>query len=145
VSAMKSQVNLDKVGAYASAICAVHCLLTGVALGLLSIIGLGFIGSVPAEIGFISVAVLVGSWAIVHGIRKHHSLIPALIFVMGLTFIALSHFAFPHHHSVNEPPTLGHTFSTIFAVLGGLSLVSFHLVNLRLQKGCECGHCIHKE
>ena len=139
---MKTQVNLDKVGAYASAICAVHCLLTGVALSLLSVAGLGFIGSVPAEIGFISVAVFVGSWAIVHGIRKHHSYLPALIFVLGLTFIALSHFAFPHHHSVSEPASLG---STVCAVLGGLSLVSFHLVNLRLQKGCECGHCIHKE
>lgn len=140
---MKTQVNLDKVGAYASAICAVHCLLTGVALGLLSVIGLGFIGSVPAEIGFISVAVLIGSWAIVHGIRKHHSYIPALIFVLGLTCIAISHFALPHEHSANEPMTPAHLASTVFAVLGGLCLVSFHLVNFRLQKGCECGHCTH--
>lgn len=142
---MKTQVNLDKVGAYASAICAVHCLLTGVALGLLSIIGLGFIGSLPAEIGFISVAVLIGSWAIVHGMRKHHSIIPAMIFVFGIACIAVSHFALPHHHVANEPSSAAHVASTVFAVLGGLSLVSFHLVNLRLQKGCACGHCPHKQ
>lgn len=141
---MKTQVNLDKVGAYASAICAVHCLLTGVALSLLSIAGLGFIGSLPAEIGFISVAVLVGSWAIVHGVRKHHSYVPALIFSLGITFIALSHFALPHEHHVNEPMTAAHMASTVFAVMGGLSLVCFHLVNQRLQKGCECGRCTHK-
>jgi hypothetical protein len=141
---MKTQVNLDKVGAYASAICAVHCLLTGVALGLLSILGLGFIGSLPAEIGFISVAVVIGSWAIVHGIKKHHSYIPALIFSFGIACIAISHFALPHSESPGVPLTGAHIASTVFAVLGGLSLVAFHFVNYRLQKGCECGQCPHK-
>ena len=141
---MKTQVNLDKVGAVASAICAVHCLLTGVALSMLSVAGLGFIGSLSAEIGFISVAVFVGSWAIIHGIRKHHSYAPALIFVFGITCIALSHFALPHHHGVSAPITLANVASTAFAVLGGLSLVTFHLVNQKLQKGCQCGHCDHK-
>ena len=40
------RINLDKLGACASAICAVHCLLTGIALGLLSVAGLGFMGSI---------------------------------------------------------------------------------------------------
>jgi hypothetical protein len=142
---MKAQVNLDKVGAVASAICAVHCLLTGVALGLLSIIGFGFIGTPMAEFGFISVAVVVGCWAIVHGIRKHHSLVPALIFVFGLACIAASHFALPHRHAESGPMSNAQIASTVFSVLGGLSLVSFHIVNLRLQKGCACGHCEHKE
>lgn len=141
---MKAQVNFDKVGAVASAICAVHCLLTGLFLGLLSIIGLGFIGSGPAEFGFISAAVLIGSWAIVHGVRKHHSYIPALIFAFGLACIATSHFVFPHRHEAHGAMTPAQIASTVFAVLGGLSLVSFHLVNLRLQKGCECGRCVHK-
>jgi len=127
---------LDKVGAYASAICAVHCLLTGVALGVLSVIGLGFIGSLPAEIGFISTAVLIGSWAILHGIRKHHSYVPALIFSLGITFIAVSHFALPHDDRPGAALTPAHIASTVFAVMGGLSLVSFHLVNFRLQKVC---------
>jgi hypothetical protein len=33
----------------------------------------------------------------------------------------------------------------VFATLGGLCLVTFHIVNLRMQRGCECGHCSHKE
>ncbi len=140
---MKAQMNLDKVGAVASAVCAVHCLLTGVALGLLSVVGLGFIGSLPAEIGFISVALIVGSWAIVHGIRKHHSYIPALIFVLGITCIAISHFVFPHSHDGKAPADAMHGLSTLFSVLGGLCLVSFHVVNLRMQHGCKCG-CEHQ-
>jgi hypothetical protein len=136
---MKVQVNPDKIGAVASAICAVHCLITGVALGLLSVIGLGFIGSVPAEIAFISIAVLVGGWAIFHGVKRHHSWLPAGIFVLGLLFVAISHFVFPHHHRVGAASGWG----TVFSVLGGLCLVSFHLVNLKMQKGCSCTTCEH--
>lgn len=139
---MKVQVNPDKLGAIASAICAVHCLLTGVALGLLSFIGLGFIGSPPAEIAFISIALIVGAWAIFHGVRKHHSWLPAAIFVLGLIFIALSHFGLPFLNRPNVEPH--HTpMGTAFSVLGGLCLVLFHVVNLRLQRGCSCNSCTH--
>lgn len=135
---MKRSIDVDKVGAIASAICAVHCLLTGIALGLLSVVGLGFIGSPTTEAIFIGVAVIVGIWAIVHGIRKHGSYIPSAIFVFGLICIAASHFAFPHSHD----STSG---STLFSILGGLSLVTFHIVNLKLQKRCDCGHCALSE
>lgn len=139
---MKTQLNPDKIGAVASAICAVHCLLTGIAFGLLSFVGLGFIGSVAAEVGFISVAVIVGAWAIYHGIKKHHSWIPAGIFVLGLVCIGLSHFAFPHVHS-GEVGANSSPFGTVFSVVGGLCLVSFHIVNLRMQRGCSCDSCTH--
>lgn len=136
-----AKVNLDKVGAVASAICAVHCALTGLALSLLSVVGLGFLGSTASEVGFIGFALVVGLWAIVHGLRKHHSPIPAAVFVLGLGCLSLSHFAFPHTHgSTSHPASLG---STIFAVLGGLSLVSFHALNLRYQKACGDMHCHH--
>jgi len=58
------RLNLDRIGAIASTICAVHCLLTGVAFGLLSVFGLGFIGSPEAEAGFIAFAVGVGSFTL---------------------------------------------------------------------------------
>jgi hypothetical protein len=125
--------SLDKVGAWASALCAVHCALTGVALGLLSVVGLGFLGSHVAEGVFISVAVVLGTVAIVHGLRKHGSIVPALIFVLGLGFITVSHFAFHHHGPMG----------TLFSVLGGLSLVAFHIVNLRMHSGCACDSCGH--
>ncbi len=135
--------NLDKIGAYASTICAVHCLLTGVALGMLSVIGLGFLGSVTSEILFIVVAVSVGVFAVVHGIRKHRSYIPSLFFVFGLVCIVLKFAAFKHTH---DPAHAGHThgpasdgwISTALAVLGGLSLVAFHVMNLRMTRKCGC-------
>ena len=133
---MRPRMNLDRVGAIASTICAVHCLLTGVALGLLSVMGLGFLGSATAEYAFLSVTFTVGVAAVWHGARKHHSVIPALFFVVGLTCWLTSHFAFGHGHAGHETPG-----GTAFAVLGGLCLVAFHVLNQRMSHRCGCSHC----
>lgn len=132
-------LNLDRIGAVASALCAVHCLVTGVALGLLSIVGLGFLGSPQAEAGFFLTTVTVGTAALVHGRRRHHSIIPALIFVAGLACLLTSHFVFGHD---SGKPSIA---PTILNVLGGLSLVLFHVTNQRLQHGCSCTGCTHIE
>ena len=136
---MQSKVNLDKVGACASAICAVHCALTGVALGLLSVMGLGFLGNTLVDVIFIGIAAFVGILAVRHGINKHNSYVPALFFVVGLVCILTGHFAFGHDHSA-----LGKNgYSTLLNVLGGVCLVLFHYVNWRLQKAhhsCSCAH-----
>ena len=135
-------VGLDRIGAIASAICAVHCLLTGVALGLLSYAGLGFMGSVTADVIFLAVAVSIAAIAIVHGIRKHHSYKPAMVFVLGLFCVVMGHFVLRHDHSVGQTDV--HTadiFSTVFSVCGGLCFVIFHVLNLRLQHQCGCKHC----
>lgn len=141
---MPQRINLDKLGACASAICAVHCLLTGIALGLLSVAGLGFFGSLWSDIAFMSVAVFIGSFAVIHGIRSHHSYVPASVFVAGLVFIVFGHFVFRHTHEPGvEEPVFMHAASVTFSVLGGLSLVTFHVLNLRLRKqgGCGCESC----
>lgn len=131
---------MDKIGAFASAVCAVHCLLTGVALGLLSVAGLGFVGSLATDVVFLGVALTVGTTAIVHGRRKHHSIVPALIFAAGLSMFLLGHFAFGHSHAVG-PWSWQRVAQVTLSVAGGLCIVLFHVVNLRLQKSCGCDHC----
>lgn len=137
-----SRINFDKIGAYASAICAVHCVLTGLAIGLLSIVGLGFIGSPQAELGFIAITLTVGTAAVIHGITKHHRAWPALIFVAGLSFLLVSHFAFPHEHTLGQP---GSVVAHLFSALGGVCLVGFHVVNQKLAHQCGCQHCVTGE
>ena len=134
---------MDKVGAFASAVCAVHCLLTGVALGLLSVVGLGFIGSLATDIVFLVLVLSVGSFAIIHGIKKHHSAVPALIFVAGLLMFLIGHFAFGHSHvhAAAEPWSPIRVTQVTLSVVGGLCLAMFHVVNLRMQKNCTCDHC----
>ena len=138
---MSARMNWDRVGAYASTICAVHWLITGVALGLLSFAGLGFIGSIGADLTFLAITIGIASIAIFHGIKKHHSIKPAMIFVGGLVSIVLGHFVFKHDHTANPVLHSQDVLSTIFSVMGGLCFVLFHIVNLRMQKACGCEHC----
>ena len=138
---MRNQA-LDRIGAIASAVCAVHCLLTGVALGLLSYAGLGFMGSLTADIIFLTIAVTIAAVAIWHGVKKHHSYKPAMVFVFGLFCVMMGHFVFPHVHKANQSGLhLADILSTVFSVCGGLSFVLFHVLNLRMQHECGCKHC----
>jgi threonine/homoserine efflux transporter RhtA len=121
------RLDLDRMGAVASIVCAVHCAITGVALGLLSVLGLGFFGSEPVEYGFLALTGTIGVFAAAHGYRRHRSLYPAVLFLAGLLCWFVSHFAFRHE-------TLG---GTLFAVGGGLCLVAYHVVNQRLAHACQ--------
>jgi hypothetical protein len=141
VGSRASRINYDKVGAVASAVCAVHCLLTGVALGLLSVAGLGFVGSLWTDIVFLVLVLTVGATAIVHGIRKHHSVVPALIFVAGLLMFLVGHFAFGHPHNAQQEWGPQRIAQVALSVIGGLCIVLFHVVNMRKQKACGCNHC----
>lgn len=138
-----SRINYDKVGAVASAVCAVHCLLTGIALGLLSVAGLGFVGSLWTDIVFLVLVLSVGATAIIHGVRKHHSVVPAMIFVGGLLMFLIGHFAFGHSHAAAAAEPWGpvRIAQVTLSVAGGLCIVLFHVVNIRMQKKCGCQHC----
>lgn len=139
ISLVASKVSWDRLGAMASAICAVHCLLTGVALGLLSVIGLGFLGSSTAEYAFLATTFTIGVIAVVHGVRRHHSALPSMFFVIGLVCWLLSHFVFGHGHAHNGQSSIG---GTTFAVMGGLCLITFHVLNQRMAHRCGCSHCL---
>lgn len=143
--ASSRHVSLDKVGAVASFICAVHCLLTGVALGILSIVGLGFFGSPWVDRSFLAVAFVVGGAAAWHGYRKHGSTTPAIMFVVGLGLVLWSRFGMPHDHGAHQAEDWRHIVGTGLSVVGGLLLVSFHIVNMRLQRKCGCAECRAKD
>jgi hypothetical protein len=128
---------IDKWGAFASAICAVHCLLTSIALGALSIVGLGFLGSTTTDIVFVLIAMSLGAFAVRNGYKHHRSWVPAIMFAAGLLMVFLSHFVLKHTHaphSHEEHSSLGEIAPDILAVGGGITLMSFHIVNARLQR-----------
>lgn len=136
----------DRVGACASALCAVHCVLTGVALGLLSSLGLGFFGNIWVDVFFVLTAVVVGAVAMRHGIKRHGSFVPASFYVLGLVSVLVAHFEdFSHGWPVHQQHHHG-VVPTILSVVGGSCFVLFHVLNLRLQHqhDCNCGSgCAH--
>jgi hypothetical protein len=130
VMAMRPSVNWDKVGGAASFLCAVHCVMTGVALGALSAFGLEFLASKGTELAFLTVAIIAGAFAILSGVRHHHDRRIPLLFLAGLTLIVARHILFPHHHHDHpghlHPSPLA---ATLLSVTGGLLLVAFHVLN----------------
>lgn len=137
-------INWDKWGAWAASICAVHCVLTGVAMGLVSVLGLGFIANPAFERTFIALAVGFGGLALWSGFKKHQSWVPGALFGGGLVALAIKNtvFACTHEAVAGQPHVHDHgPGATISAVVAGALLVSFHVVNIRLSHRCSCPAC----
>jgi hypothetical protein len=78
---------LDRLAIGLSGLCAVHCVATAVLLGLLSAAG-GILGQpIIHEIG-LTLAMLMGSFALGRGILQHGFLLPSAIGALGLGVMA---------------------------------------------------------
>lgn len=133
--------NWDRIGVYASSACAVHCVLTGLAIGVLSSLGPSFFASEAMEYTFIGLAILAGSLAAWTGYRVHRKRYPVFILVIGFAMIIGKHFVFSaahgyahgdHYHSADPGAVL-------MSVFGGLCLVGYHVLNSVLKH--QYGHC----
>jgi len=90
---MKSKINWDALGIGTSVACAIHCALLPLLLSSLPLFGINIIHNQVFEIGMIVLAFLIGSFSLWHGYRKHHhSLLPLVLFLIGLTCLILKQF-----------------------------------------------------
>jgi len=125
----------DRVGALAGLACAVHCVLVSVAIGAISVVGIELLHSRWTDWAFVGVSLLVGIFAAWAGHRRHGSWLPATLFVFGVLLIVIGHYGFGDLHwgaaiQWLDNPWLG--VERVLTVLGGLTLVAYHLVNSRL-------------
>src|SRR4030095_4962852 len=87
---MKLQVNWDAFGMATSLVCAIHCAVLPLLLTSLPLFGINIIHNNLFEAGMIALAFLIGSLALFHGFsRRHHLLIPLLIFSTGFILLVL--------------------------------------------------------
>jgi hypothetical protein len=134
-----ARLTLDHLGTAASTVCAVHCVLTGLALGLLSVAGLQFMASEQAEVAFVAVAVGIGAMALIHGHRRHHSLTPGIIFSFASVLLILKLLAFGHGQPLHDS-----VYSSVVSIAASAMLILFHVVNQKMQHRCGGKHCTHK-
>jgi len=102
-----------------SGLCALHCLATAVAVGLLS----SFAGLLEAPIiheGGLALAILLGGLALGNGARKHGMLLPIAVGALGLGIMAGA-LSLPH----------GAPGEIAYSVLGVLLLAFGHELNRR--------------
>ncbi len=129
---MNKEINLknkfDMYGITASALCAVHCVATPIILPLISVLGVTVAASHWFEYTMIAIAFVTGGYALYTGYKKHHNLLPALLFVPGLAILLLGH---NHDH-------LG--ISTLKPVAGAGLIIAAHTINYLRSKNATCSH-----
>ena len=107
---------LDRIAMGLSGLCVVHCVATAVLLGLLASAG-GFLGQpIIHEVG-LSLAMIIGAFALGRGILEHGFMMPSAIGGLGLGVMAG---ALSLPHDGREP---------IYTVVGVLIVALGHRLN----------------
>lgn len=127
-------VLVDRVGATASLLCAVHCMLLPFVLALLPLIGLEFLAGHTFERIFVACAAVLASTSILVAYRRHRH--PQALFLM-VPGIVLLLFGVAINLDVH---VLVHTASV---VTGGLLVASAHVTNLVLAHRHHRATCTH--
>lgn len=117
-------VLVDRVGATASLLCAVHCVLLPFVLALLPLIGLEFLAGHTFERVFVACAAALASASILFAYRRHRR--PYALFIM-LPGIALLLFG------VGVDLDTHVALHTVAVVCGGVLVASAHVTNLVLS------------
>lgn len=126
-------VLIDRVGATASLLCAVHCALLPFVLALLPLIGLEFLAGHTFERIFVACAALLASASILFAYRRHRQ--PQALFLMlpGIALLLTGIAIDIDAHLVVH---------TICVVTGGALVASAHVTNLVLaRRHASCTAC----
>ena len=118
---------VDNVGACLSFACAVHCMAAPLLITVLPLIGLGFILAESTELVMVTSASGIAVGSLTWGIRNHRKRRVFLIIGGALLLIIIARLGVSENAEV------------IFTVIGGLLLLSAHLVNRHLCRTCQ--HC----
>lgn len=127
---------LDRLGAYGSLLCAIHCALLPVVIALLPALGLMSMGSDRFEQAFVVFATLLGLFSLIQGYRRHGVVRVLWLLIPGLSVLWLAVLYPPLHQSL-VPHAIAMT-------LGGTLVGLAHVANLRLNHGhlhdASCTH-----
>ena len=112
-----STSRLDRIAMALSGLCAVHCVATAVLLGLLASAG-GMLGKpIIHEVG-LTLAMIVGAFALGRGIYEHGFLLPSAVGALGLGVMA----------GALQLPEGGH--EPVYTVAGVMILALGHRLNV---------------
>ncbi len=113
----------DRVGVWASLICAVHCALVPLLVALLPAFGLRLFGQIDFDQAFAVFATVLGVASLGLGYRRHRAVAAWLLLAAGLLLIWANAFTGLHDHSA---------WHALMMVAGGLSITAAHWLNYRL-------------
>ncbi len=125
MQATENKSLLDRLGIWASSLCAVHCLALPILIPLLPLIGASFFAQDWFERTILSLSMIVGFWALLSGFYRYHRQIYPLYSLMlgGIIYWNKDMFG-----EVYEPFTIA---------IGAMLIVGAHVVNLKLCQSCH--------
>lgn len=128
---------MDRVGATASFLCAIHCALLPFVLALLPLIGLSFLGGHTFERWFVAFASVVATTSLIGSFRRHRCPWPLYLALPGLALLITG---------VTVAEGISIVLHSTLVTTGGLLVASAHFVNLRMDRraahvhGTQCMH-----
>lgn len=124
---------VDRFGAFASLLCAVHCALLPVVFGVLPALGLGFLADHGIERAFVSFAIVLATISLAFGLRKHGSFRAFLFLVPGIGLLIVGVLVGSSHVD---------GWHAALVSLGGSLIALSHVINMRLNHvhGPACRH-----
>lgn len=124
---------VDRFGAVASFLCAVHCALLPVIFGVLPALGLAFLADHAFERAFVSFAIVLATTSLVFGLRKHGSYRAFWFLVPGIVLLIIGILVGADHSDTRH---------AVLVSIGGTLVALSHIINLRLNHvhGPACNH-----
>jgi hypothetical protein len=123
---------VDRLGATASLLCAVHCALLPFVLALLPLIGLGFLAGHTFERVFVACAAALATASIIAAYRRHRRPQALLFMVPGILLLLCGILVDIDAHVL---------LHTVAVVCGGVLVASAHATNLILaHRHHSAGH-----
>lgn len=114
--------NLDKIGVCVSSACAVHCMAVPLILVYSTSLGIfAFLNDPFIEMIILSIALLIGAFAIIPSLIKHRKPYVLVLFLAGVLLIANSEMV----------PVLW--YKLVFSTAGGALMAYAHFENLKLK------------
>jgi hypothetical protein len=117
--------HIDRLGASASFICAVHCALTPFAASILPLLGIGFLADERIEHMVLWVSLALATMSMCWGLRVHRQRRILVLFGAALFFVVSGRFL------------LEGSLEVILVVLGALLFSCAHLLNHHLCRMCS--------
>lgn len=120
----------DRLGIWASSLCALHCLLLPILIPVLPFVSASFFAQDWFEKTILSLSMIIGFWALLSGFyRYHRQLYPLYSLLLG----GLIYWNKDMFGEAYEPFTIA---------IGALLIVAAHVVNINLCKSCSsCQEC----
>lgn len=125
MSTSSSSTHVDRFGAFASGLCALHCATCALAPSVLTLLGLSALLGHEAEWGFSLLAISAAALAAVLGWRHHQSQTVAMTFGAGISGLLLARLL--------EESGM-HGVGATLGVTAGVGLVIGHVLNLRAYR-----------